>query len=98
MTMKEVKAFKKENKLVMTKLEGGDNTIVSATTNRLEALINTSDPFPSDTNLRMLAEQANSWACRKYNRGNFSLIPGGEYEILVCVSRCNDQFANYNPF
>jgi hypothetical protein len=74
---------RKSGKLAVKGVAEGDRAIISAALNRLEALIITHDPFPSEKSFRVLAAQANAWACKKYNKGNLKLTPDSEYECLV---------------
>jgi hypothetical protein len=74
---------RKSVKLAIKGVAEGDRKIISAALNRLEALIMTHDPFPSEKNFRALATQANVWACKKFNKGNLKLTPDSDYETLV---------------
>jgi hypothetical protein len=83
MTARERAATKVARKLKVKDLIDPDKTVVSATLGRLEALLVTHGPFPNDETWRILAQQANNWACRKYGK-NLTLTEADDYEQLVC--------------
>jgi hypothetical protein len=59
-----------------------DQTVVSATINRMGCLLSTCFAFPDESTCWTLANMANDWVCRKYGQ-NLALTEQSEYKTLV---------------